>query len=67
MVTFPFTGERLDWVLVSSDFEIVSVESIEAKLSDHRPIRAVVKRAATSQNATADIMPDHFDSQRAQK
>ena len=44
MVTFPFTGERLDWVLVSKDFEITAVEAIDAKLSDHRPLRAVVRR-----------------------
>ena len=47
MVTFPFTGERLDWVLVSKDFEIQSVEAIDALVSDHRPLRAVVTRAGS--------------------
>lgn len=44
MVTFPFTGERLDWVLVSNDFEITSVKAIDARVSDHRPLRAVIRR-----------------------
>ncbi len=48
MVTFPFTGERLDWVLVSHEFEIASVAPIDAKLSDHRPIRAVIRRASAN-------------------
>ncbi len=44
MVTFPFTGQRIDWVLVSSEFQITSVEAIDAKLSDHRPLQATIRR-----------------------
>jgi endonuclease/exonuclease/phosphatase family metal-dependent hydrolase len=44
MITFPFTNDRLDWVLVSKEFQITSVEAIDAKLSDHRPLRAVIRR-----------------------
>ncbi|MFK7820714.1 MAG: endonuclease/exonuclease/phosphatase family protein, partial [Planctomycetaceae bacterium] len=46
MVTFPFTGERLDWILVSKELEITAVEAIDARLSDHRPLRAVIRRSA---------------------
>ena len=44
MVTFPFRQTRLDWILVSSEFEITDVEAIDARLSDHRPLRAVIQR-----------------------
>lgn len=44
MPTFPSRGTRLDWVLVSSDFELASVEPIDVTLSDHLPLRAVIRR-----------------------
>lgn len=48
MVTFPFRQARLDWILVSSEFEITDVEAIDARLSDHCPLRASIRRRGVS-------------------
>jgi endonuclease/exonuclease/phosphatase family metal-dependent hydrolase len=34
--TFPPTGKRLDWILVSPEFEIESFQVLPDVLSDHR-------------------------------
>lgn len=42
LVTFPALGERLDWILISSDLEFLSHEIIGAGVSDHRGVVAEV-------------------------
>ena len=43
MVTFPTTGARLDWVLVSAPFTLVAVEVLPDPVSDHRALKAVIR------------------------
>ena len=38
IVTFPRTGDRLDWVLVSRDLRIRSHRVLDDEVSDHRVI-----------------------------
>jgi len=40
MMTFPALGERLDWILISPDFEFSSYEVLGAEVSDHRGVVA---------------------------
>jgi len=42
LVTFPTTGGRLDWILVSSPFHIVECRVLEEVVSDHRALVATV-------------------------
>lgn len=47
IVTFPFLGgSRIDWVLVSSEFEIVEQTILDDVVSDHSVLRAVLKRSS---------------------
>ncbi|MCH8046150.1 MAG: endonuclease/exonuclease/phosphatase family protein [Planctomycetes bacterium] len=43
--TFPSTGKRLDWILISSDLQFVRYEVIAETLSDHRAVAAEIKRS----------------------
>jgi endonuclease/exonuclease/phosphatase family metal-dependent hydrolase len=45
-VTHPFTGKRLDWILVSRRFEFTAYEVLADALSDHRAVAAVIGIAA---------------------
>lgn len=46
IVTFPFLGgSRIDWVLVSSEFEIVEQTILEDVVSDHSVVRVVLKKS----------------------
>lgn len=44
LVTFPPTGGRLDWILVSSEFRIIHFKTLDLHVSDHLPIKVVLKR-----------------------
>ena len=46
IVTFPFLGVRIDWILVSSEFEIVEQTVLKDVVSDHSVVRAVLKRSS---------------------
>ncbi|MBN2255336.1 MAG: endonuclease/exonuclease/phosphatase family protein [Deltaproteobacteria bacterium] len=43
MITFPKSNRRLDWILVSSDFEFVTCNVIGDTLSDHQGVIADVR------------------------
>jgi endonuclease/exonuclease/phosphatase family metal-dependent hydrolase len=43
MGTFPSTGKRLDWILISADLEFVRYETIIDAVSDHRAVIASLK------------------------
>lgn len=44
IVTFPFLGgSRIDWVLLSSEFEIIKYSVLENVVSDHKVIKMTVK------------------------
>ena len=47
-VTFPSTGARLDWILISPDLEFVRRDVIAETLSDHRAVVASIKLSAAS-------------------
>ena len=42
MVTFPFSGKRLDWILLSAELEFSSYHVVSDVLSDHRGVVADV-------------------------
>jgi len=42
LVTFPDTGARLDWILVSEPFELELVEILPDVISDHRALVATI-------------------------
>lgn len=42
-VTFPYTGARLDHVLVSRELEITTLEVLPDAVSDHRAVRAEIR------------------------
>jgi len=43
MATFPETGRRLDWILISPPLEFVAYRTLPDVLSDHRAVVAVLK------------------------
>jgi len=43
MATFPETGKRLDWILISPPLEFVEYRTLPDPLSDHRAVVAVLK------------------------
>ena len=43
IITFPSTGRRLDWILVSSEFELVDHKVLMDDLSDHRAVIADIR------------------------
>ena len=49
IITFPsFGGARLDWVLVSSEFEILTQEVLDDVVSDHKVVKVVLKLKSNS-------------------
>ena len=38
LVTFPSTGDRLDWVLASPELTFVSHDVVDTPVSDHRAV-----------------------------
>jgi endonuclease/exonuclease/phosphatase family metal-dependent hydrolase len=44
METFPFLGRRLDWILVSREFQIIDARVLSDRLSDHRAVIAEIAR-----------------------
>jgi len=49
IITFPSLGGfRLDWVLVSTEFEIVHQEVLDEVVSDHRALKVVLKKRKVS-------------------
>ena len=44
IVTFPTLGSRIDWILASSEFQMVEQSVLEDVLSDHRIVKAVIGR-----------------------
>jgi endonuclease/exonuclease/phosphatase family metal-dependent hydrolase len=45
MVTFPGSGERLDWILISPELEFVSYSHLDDTLSDHLGVVAQLRLA----------------------
>lgn len=43
LITFPGTGGRLDWILISSEFEFVSYRVLPDVLSDHRAVVSKIR------------------------
>ena len=43
IITFPVFGRRLDWILVSSEFEFVDHKVLTDNLSDHRAVMADIR------------------------
>ncbi|MEX2525086.1 MAG: endonuclease/exonuclease/phosphatase family protein [Gammaproteobacteria bacterium] len=43
IITFPGSGRRIDWILVSSEFEFVDHKVLTDKLSDHRAVIADIR------------------------
>ena len=52
-VTFPALGRRLDWVLVSRDFEFARHQVLAESLSDHQAVIAELSLRRSSSIATA--------------
>jgi endonuclease/exonuclease/phosphatase family metal-dependent hydrolase len=50
--TFPSTGERLDWILISRDFEFVDYRVLPDVLSDHAAITAELRRRGDASSLT---------------
>jgi len=46
--TFPFSGKRLDWILISPDLEFVRHEVLPDVVSDHLPVLAEIRFAPTA-------------------
>ena len=44
LVTFPGTGGRLDWILISPEFEFVSYRVVPDILSDHRAVVSEIRK-----------------------
>jgi endonuclease/exonuclease/phosphatase family metal-dependent hydrolase len=44
IVTFPGRGSRIDWILVSPEFRIVKQTILDDVVSDHRVVRAAIRR-----------------------
>lgn len=44
--TFPLFGHRLDWVLISAEFEFITYRVIDTVLSDHRAVIAEIELAS---------------------
>ena len=44
IITFPALAARLDWILISKDFEIVQQKLLSDLVSDHRIVKALIKR-----------------------
>jgi endonuclease/exonuclease/phosphatase family metal-dependent hydrolase len=49
--TYPATGRRLDWVLISDDLEFLHHEILPQMVSDHHAVVADIGLKATSENA----------------
>ena len=45
MTTFPSSGSRLDWILISDDLEVTGYRTLEKVLSDHRAVIAELRLA----------------------
>ena len=43
LVTFPMLGERLDWILVSPELEIIEQRVLPTAVSDHLAVVADVR------------------------
>ncbi|HIG28713.1 MAG TPA: hypothetical protein EYQ50_13295 [Verrucomicrobiales bacterium] len=43
--TFPLTGKRLDWILISEDLDFISYETLADPLSDHLAVIAEIQPA----------------------
>lgn len=41
--TYPFTGKRLDWILISDDFRFIGFKVLPDILSDHRAVLAKIE------------------------
>jgi endonuclease/exonuclease/phosphatase family metal-dependent hydrolase len=44
IVTFPLMDSRIDWILVSQEFNIVQQAVLDDVVSDHRAVRATIRR-----------------------
>lgn len=45
MISFPNNGRRLDWIMISREFEFVDYRTLPDVLSDHRAVVATVRLA----------------------
>jgi endonuclease/exonuclease/phosphatase family metal-dependent hydrolase len=43
MISFPSRGRRLDWILISPEFEFVEYRTLPDVISDHRAVVATLK------------------------
>jgi len=55
LVTFPKLGKRLDWVLVSREFSIISHEVLQDSVSDHQPVIVEVTLLDIKSQDTAQL------------
>ena len=55
LVTFPKLGKRLDWVLVSREFSILSHDVLEDPVSDHQPVIVEVTLLGNKTQDTAQL------------
>ena len=55
LVTFPRMGKRLDWVMVSREFNIISHEVLEDPVSDHQPVIVEVTLLDNKTQDTAQL------------
>jgi endonuclease/exonuclease/phosphatase family metal-dependent hydrolase len=55
LVTFPTMGKRLDWVLVSREFNIISHQVLEDPVSDHQPVIVEVTLLDNKAQDTAQL------------
>jgi endonuclease/exonuclease/phosphatase family metal-dependent hydrolase len=51
LVTFPSTGRRVDWILVSPELRFVSHRVLPDRLSDHRAVTAEIALDAAARVA----------------
>jgi len=56
LVTFPKMGTRLDWVLVSREFRILSHEVLDDPVSDHQPV--IVEITVLQENSLVKTRPN---------
>ncbi|MDM8536680.1 endonuclease/exonuclease/phosphatase family protein [Desulfobacterales bacterium HSG17] len=50
IITFPGLGHRIDWIFVNNGFKIIEQEILDDIVSDHRVVRARIKRVRFRSN-----------------
>lgn len=52
-ITYPRLGRRLDWILISREFEFVKLKILVDEISDHRAVVAELRKTAEPTNHVA--------------